>query len=331
MVFLSDLIERISQADSSSQIIGDIEFTHCPSCLSELKGHAGPNICHVCGAAKKAEDERSKYLQIKIDFEIQLRESNQLRSAKYLEMEQEKLSLRKERQAHDQSLTDFAASYDLSSSPRESFLAQSNQQLGRIEQEERYFQRLLEIASEITRLSAEKAQLNEMIEGLKARNQTLSREGDQRRRKALTLISSTATKLLSQDLQRQEEFLHPNAVTLNFHDDAISVDGNMNFAASSNVILKNTAILALFSAATLDENFYHPRFLLMDNVEDKGMEQIRSHNFQALIVQASRMARFDHQIIYTTSMMNPDLELEQFVIGPRYTHENKTLNLAAGL
>ena len=145
------------------------------------------------------------------------------------------------------------------------------------------------------------------------------------------MISTLAVKLLSQDLPRQDEFAKPKAVTLNFRDDAISVDGSLNFAASSNVILKNTAILALFSAATLDDGFYHPRFLLMDNVEDKGMEEIRSHNFQSLILQTSRMALYDHQIIFTTSMMNPDLDLEQFVVGPRYTHENKTLSIPVGL
>lgn len=210
-------------------------------------------------------------------------------------------------------------------------MAQCHQRLGQIEQETHYFQRLLEVAAEISKLSAEKAALNETIEGLKARNSVLAREGDQRRRKALTLISSLGAKLLSHDLPRQDEFADPKVVSLNFRDDAISVDGNMNFAASSNVILKNAAILALFSAATLDDDFYHPRFLLMDNVEDKGMEEIRSHNFQSLIVQASKTARYEHQIIFTTSMMNPDLDLDQFVVGPRYTHENKTLSIPAGL
>jgi hypothetical protein len=328
--FLTDLTEKVSQADSSSQAIGSIDFTHCPSCLSELKEHKDDGICHVCGSQKKPEDERSKYLQIKIDFEIQNRESHQLREAKTLEVQQERLDLQREKRLYDGLLTDFSALYDLSSSPRESFLAQCNQKLGRLEQEANYLQRLLEIATEITRLSAEKAALNEMIENLKSRNAALAREGDQRKRKALTLVSSTAVKLLTQDLPRQDEFLDPQTVTLNFRDDAISVDGNMNFAASSNVILKNSAILALFSAATMDEDFYHPRFLLMDNVEDKGMEEKRSHNFQSLIVQASEMARFDHQIIFTTSMMNPVLDLEKFVVGPRYTHENKTLKMPAG-
>jgi hypothetical protein len=114
-------------------------------------------------------------------------------------------------------------------------------------------------------------------------------------------------------------------VVLAFSDDAILVDGSANFAESSNVILKNTAILALFSAATLDADFYHPRFLLMDNVEDKGMEAERSHNFQLLIVAASAAAKSDHQVIFTTSTINPALEVDSLVIGPHYTNERQTL------
>jgi hypothetical protein len=117
-------------------------------------------------------------------------------------------------------------------------------------------------------------------------------------------------------------------VTLNFGDDLVLVDGEANFAESSNVILKNSAILSLFSAATLDGEFFHPRFLLLDNVEDKGMEDARSHNFQQLIVARSKAAAIPHQIIFTTSTINPELETEEFVIGPHYTHEHKALAIA---
>ena len=112
---------------------------------------------------------------------------------------------------------------------------------------------------------------------------------------------------------------------MNFRDNSILVDGDLNFAESSNVIVKNSVILALFAAAAEDKEFLHPRFLLLDNVEDKGMEDKRSHNFQDLIVQASEAARLDHQIIFTTSTINPELDYGEYTIGPHYTHEQRTL------
>jgi len=91
--------------------------------------------------------------------------------------------------------------------------------------------------------------------------------------------------------------------------------------------LKNTAILSLLLAAGKDHKFFHPRFLLFDNIEDKGMETIRSHRFQKLIVELATEITVPYQVIFTTSMMNPELELEDYVIGPHYDHENKTLDL----
>ena len=93
------------------------------------------------------------------------------------------------------------------------------------------------------------------------------------------------------------------------------------------MILKNTAILSLLLAAVQDLKFYHPRFVLVDNIEDKGMEQVRSHNYQEIVVRGSEAAKLEHQIIFTTSMLNPALDDNKYVIGPHYTQKNQTLRL----
>jgi hypothetical protein len=67
--------------------------------------------------------------------------------------------------------------------------------------------------------------------------------------------------------------------------------------------------------------------LLLDNIEDKGMEMIRSQLFQRLVVERATELNVPYQVIFTTSMMNPKLELQEYVIGPAYTEENRTLNL----
>lgn len=103
----------------------------------------------------------------------------------------------------------------------------------------------------------------------------------------------------------------------------------MNFAESSNVLLKNAAILGLFLAAGTDEMFFHPRFILMDNVEDKGMEVERSYKFQRTIVETVTELKLPYQIIFTTSMMNPELELEEYIVGSAYTGENRSLKLGS--
>ncbi len=144
---------------------------------------------------------------------------------------------------------------------------------------------------------------------------------------ALTQVSKIGASILRDDLPRQSEFIKAEDVSIKFQNDAIAVDGRVNFAESSNVFLKNTAILSLLLAAGRDPQFFHPNFLLLDSIEDKGMEEERSHLFQRLIVERATELESPYQIIFTTSMMNPDLELDDYVIGPQYTSELKTLDL----
>lgn len=65
----------------------------------------------------------------------------------------------------------------------------------------------------------------------------------------------------------------------------------------------------------------------MDNVEDKGMEGERSHNFQKLIVARSEAATFEHRIIFTTSTIAPELNIPAYTIGSFYDHHHKTLSI----
>jgi hypothetical protein len=215
--------------------------------------------------------------------------------------------------------------YEISNGPRESFVAERYQRLGQIDRELTQLSRLRERAGELEDVSARKAAVQAEIDKKKDRQKELEAASARRRRIALTHVSEKAKAFLRQDLDRQDEFRHANTVEVNFRDNSILVDGDLNFAESSNVIAKNSAILALFAAATEDEEFLHPRFLLMDNVEDKGMEDKRSHNFQDIIVKASEAATLEHQIIFTTSTINPELDNEAYTIGSHYTHDYRAL------
>jgi hypothetical protein len=66
---------------------------------------------------------------------------------------------------------------------------------------------------------------------------------------------------------------------------------------------------------------------MLDTIEDKGMEPERSHNFQNLILGTSKSSPVEHQIIYATAMIAPDLDDEQFVIGKFSTRDNPTIDI----
>lgn len=327
IAYLEQQSQALPRAEASAEIVGQIEFTHCPACLSPLDETTATDNCVLCGSDIDPEHEQSKYLQIRLDMEIQIRESRQLLLEKEGSASRRQKDIRSLRREYGSQLSDFTAQFDLSTSPRESFLAARNQRLGQIDREQSYLAQLRERALDAARVSEEKADLQARITRVTDRLKALEHQGRTRRSKALTLVSGIARELLKADLQRQTEFQNPDVVSIRFADNAMSVDGEMNFADSSSVILKNTALLSLFSAATIDSQFFHPRFILLDNVEDKGMEMPRSHNFQKLIVEQSDLSQMDHQIIFTTSMINPDLDVDDYTIGPAYTHNKRTLNI----
>ncbi len=325
--YLNEVTEKLELAERTFQAIGTIEFTHCPACGAVLHEDTPDNHCVVCSQPTDPDNEQARYNQIRLDLEIQSRESKQLGNQKGQEVEQAKRELRRAKRSHSQALTDFELKFAGANGPREAYLAERTNRIGHIEAEIGFLTRNLETAEEIEELTSRKESLSAQIAQLKDREEDLQRLADDRRRVALNSVAGIGASILRDDCDRQEEFEAANRVEVNFWDDSISVDGRLNFAESSNVFLKNTAILSLFLAAGTDDKFYHPQFLLLDNMEDKGMEEERSHLFQRLVVERSTELEVPFQVIFTTSMMNPKLELDDYTIGPAYTSVRKTLTL----
>ena len=273
------------------------------------------------------DKEGAKYNQIRFDLEIQARESRQLIQQKRGERQEAQTELRAIRREHERKLSEFDLRYAGANGPREAFLASRISRRGHIEAEIEFQLKSLDVAAQIARLINQRVALEGRIEELKVRAVALVRTAERRRPKALSLVSELAASILRADLERQSEFISARGVGVDFRADSIVVDGSVNFAESSNVFLKNAAVLGLLLAAGGDEEFYHPCFLLIDNIEDKGMEVPRSYLFQRIIVERVTELVRPYQVIYTTSMMNPELELDEYTIGPAYTSENRSLRL----
>ncbi|TWD54446.1 hypothetical protein FB480_103357 [Agrobacterium vitis] len=322
--FLEGQLIALNADQNLSEKIGIIEFQYCPSCLQKLK-YKKEKHCIVCNEIVDEEKERSKYFELKVDCELQLRESKQLqqeKAAKIASLESEVRALRRE---YSKAATEFAVRYDITNSPRESFLAERYKLLGSLDREAGYLEEFRAALKHIDDLSAKRAAKNGDVERLKAKIERLKATSNARLENAMNSINAIGTRILKSDTKREDTFKDPKVFTINFADDAMMVDGKMNFAESSNVVLKNTAILSLLLAACYDKKFWHPKFLLMDNIEDKGLELKRGHNYQNIIIRESQKAPFPHQIIFTTSELDPALEDSDLTVGPRYTADNKTL------
>lgn len=327
-IYIAESLEKLAYAEKSFGAIGSIEFTHCPACGEALNLDPEIGCCSLCGSKSDVEKEKSRYNKIRLDLEIQNRESKQLLASKLGDFELFSQSRRLLHKKYGDELSGFELKFSGANGPREAFLAARTSRVGYIDSDTSYLLQSLNLASEIDTLNSKKEDLESQLDRLKQREMVLNRKADGRRHKAYAEISNTASSILHEDLDRQEEFKSAQTVTLNFRDDAIFVDEKINFAESSNVFLKNTAILSMFLSSSDDHEFFHPRFLLLDNIEDKGMEVARSHLFQEIIVKRATEIKIPYQIIFTTSMMNPALDLDDYTIGPAYTKEQRTLALS---
>lgn len=321
---LEQQLMALGAAEDLSTKLGNIEFQYCPACLKPLSDKLS-HRCVVCDEIVDEEKARSKYFELKVDNELQIRESRQLLTMKAAEADRLQNESRALRRTYASAMIDFSSRYDVSNSPRESYLAERYKSLGGLEREAEYMEELRATLQRIDELSAQRAKFNDEITALETKIKRLDASSTARVQKAMNLVSTIGKRILKKDLKRQEAFENPTTFSINFGDDAMLVDGKMNFAESSNVVLKNTSILSLLLGASYDAEFWHPKFLLMDNIEDKGMEQIRSHNYQKILIEESKGAKFPHQIIFTTSMLDPALEESKLTVGAHYTREKKTL------
>ena len=325
--YLSELTEKLKFTEATHDVIGSIEFTHCPACNRILESNNSDMQCVVCKSPLDSEQEQVKYNQIRFDLEIQVRESYQLIEQKESDRRAKQLEITRLKSDHRKDLSAYEIQFGGASGPREEFLALRTRRVGHIDAEIQFLEKGLIMADELDFLMLAKATLDERIEKLRVREKEMRQASKERRPKVLDTISSIAVSMLRNDLPRQQEFVDASRVDVDFSSNSIYVDKKMNFAESSNVVLKNATLLAILLAAGVDEQFYHPRFLLIDNVEDKGMQEERSHRFQVNLVEHAKRSTLPYQVIYTTSMMNPELDTEDYTVGPLYTNENRSLAL----
>lgn len=61
-------------------------------------------------------------------------------------------------------------------------------------------------------------------------------------------------------------------------------------------------------------------------MEDKGIEIERAQNFQKVLInKLSEYDTNDYQVIYTTSYITDILDKSSYVVGEKYTKNNKSL------
>ncbi len=318
-------LRALSDSSVAARSLHGISFLYCPACFSPLENKDAMHACHLCKSPFDQERSQSRVLLLINDVSQQLKQSRllqeeRLKRLKILEKGFLELRTKWEGANRKYQLINRSPSTELRSRARE-----LHRQAGYLERQLEDLNGKAGVIKRIDVLSRRKAELTAEWSYLEDMIDAGQRSQERQLRTAYTRIADNVRTLLHADLARQDTFQKAESISFNFEEDRISVNGESFFSASSMVYLKNSFMVAFLQASMQDPKFRHPRFLILDTVEDKGMEPERSHNFQRIMRSISDKFSVEHQIIYATAMIAPELDETDYVVGRFFTHDERTL------
>lgn len=324
---LEQKLEALNDAKLVSQHIESVEFQSCPACMAPITASSQAHVCHLCKTPFESDHVRERLVSLINDAALQLRQSRLLQEKRQEELSklsQQLVSLREAWKVASERLQQIR---QLPSTENQELLRDLHQEAGYLRREIEDLETKARIANLLQEVSDRKAQLSKTISVLKDDNEARLAEQEKRLSLAYTAIADEIRELLHRDLRRQDSFENANDIQFDFGANTITVDGNSYFSASSRAILKSSFFVGILAAALKNRFFRHPRFVMLDTIEDKGMEAIRSQNFQNLIVQISESSDVEHQIIFATAMIDAKLDQPRYTVGRASTRDQPTLDL----
>jgi len=326
--FIETLEKRVLALDDSiatRKVLGELPLKYCPQCLKPLESAASESCCSLCKQPVEADVEKTYAKRLKQEIELQIKESKKLLAAKknaLAELAGRRPSLIEQYRSKQREIDIEERE---TKTTRDSRLDELLISRGRLENQLEFLGKQIELTQQLQLLRKELQELKGKSEELR---QSIALKEERYRanlQKATAKIEALTLLILQKDLDRQAEFKTATSVEINSLRDSFSLDGRNNFSASSNTYFKNAVRFAIFFASLELHYFRFPRFIICDNMEDKGMEQVRTQHFQKVITEISKSYNVEHQIIFTTSMIEPALNIEVYCIGDNYNETNKSL------
>ncbi|KYZ81319.1 ATP-binding protein [Burkholderia pseudomallei] len=330
-LFVRELESRLRSLDESKETrtyFGNLQFRFCPSCLTELPdAKADSQHCHLCTSPLGDGRADTQLLRMKNELNIQLKESAALidarmKDAEKLRVESPQLSQRVRKLEQD-----YAAAATSWSSELEIALEENARKLGAVDEEIRQAYEQQKLAAVITELQERRDTLTAESKRLQESIAHLEQQQAERKVEVANTISAAMVRLLKLDLPLTPEFVDAQTANFDFVDNAVYVNGSRNFSESSAVVLRHIFHLALLTASVQKPFMRVPRFMMLDGIDDGGMEKARSHRLQEIIVEECASYDVDYQLIFATSDINPKFEETDLVVGRFFTPEARSLDV----
>ncbi|EDT6764415.1 AAA family ATPase [Salmonella enterica subsp. enterica] len=326
VISLESRKEALLYSKTVNMSLGEIEFKYCPSCLNQIEVRSDGDCCSLCKTTYSKNLSDNAYIKQLNNLNFQLKESNQV----IIALKKDLANLDSELTSTSFKISELARSlqtFSIIPTERESLIVDLGKSIGFIESAILSLEENRSGVAKINFLLLEKQKIQKKILEIKDRLKIIDDLQATRQVEVYSNIEDITKRLLISDGGNESAFDNPGDVFIDFARDRMYLDGMSKFSASSMVIFKNSIRLAIFLHCVDDPLSRMPNFIIMDNIEDKGMVDARSHNFQHIIIDECNNLKNPYQLIFTTSMIAPDLDNSTFCVGPYYPKGSHTLIL----
>lgn len=328
-LFLSELNQKLREVNDSLEagsVLNSVAFKVCPCCFSELPDVTGDE-CSLCGSDDYLTRRNTNMLRMKNELSIQLRESNKIYDRKNEALnENSKRKKECERQLR-QAVTKSIATVSVHNSQLEKGLFVYYTKVGELEQKIVDLERTEELRSAIAALSSKREGLQSRVSHLKSSIELKEGLARVRPGEVHSIISETVIAFLKSDSGSEREFKEAEEVEYDFASSRVSVNGKTYFSESSISYLNNAFHLALLKLSLVKDYVRFPRLLILDGIENFGLEDQRSQNLQMNIKKYFSVEGVDHQIIIATKTIHPELDVPGVRVGSHFTEDAKSLKM----
>lgn len=322
---LNNRLVDIDNAIISNSIINDIDFEFCPCCHEKIVKNTNTESCNLCKSPTGIINNNLNLLQMKTELNFQIQEIEKIikdNNINYNNLNKEYLSLKNNLNKKEQELKLLSSRWH---TDFEIESIKAYKELGEIETEISNIVSKLEIAQEVKKLQILRDTLQSNLNSINDKIKLLQESSQKELYRLLEKINKYLKYLLSLDTGLQTEFIDPDSeVSVIFEDNDITVNGTSHFSQSSSILLKHLFHLALLLVANDEPSMRLPKFLILDGINDGGLEQSRAENLQAIIVKVSNMMKSPYQIICATSEIYAPMKP---YITKQYINGEKSLNL----